>query len=67
MALIKTLTYWCEGIPTKDDIKEAIEIANKKNVKVLIKYFFYYNYTWVISPGDDFDRVWEGRINTYSL
>lgn len=57
-----------DGIPTKEDIKTALDYAKSNNCWVKIMYIaFGYSYEWLINPKKSFEEVWENRIKNYGL
>lgn len=57
-----------DGIPTEDDVKEALSYAKKNDCWVRIVYTaFGWPYKWTIDPADTFEEVWENRRKVYGL
>ena len=57
-----------DGIPTEDDVKQALTYAKENNCWTKLMYTVYgYSYEWVINPEWSFGEVWENRKTVYGL
>ena len=57
-----------DGIPTEDDVREALSYAKKNDCRVKITYtVFGWPYNWTIDSADIFEEVWEKRIKVYGM
>ena len=61
--------FWCNGHPSKDDLQECIEIANKEDCIIHLKWFIQYN-GWndrYIHPNSNLEEILDKLPKIYGV
>lgn len=54
----RILSFYSKGIPTDDELKEALEVVNNGDCYVKLEYTVWgYPYSIFISPEDTFEKI----------